>query len=916
MKKHYIFYLLIASLLAGCNNNATSESNSVNTSGSGNEITNTDSSEQTPQLNTYATVNSENDVVYVYGVIGETFNVDTIRFNNTTKEVSFRFDAIGLSYNEATKSLSLNEVGLYDVGAFVGTEKVGHVKVLVNDSEATRYNYPETLNLNNYRQHSGTKNGKIEVDGQTIKLTAVGPESSDWHRITYPLDPYLNTNYTIECDVKLNSTDSSRWFGLVFRSDEKTGLPYYQFDFRLNTAASNAVELTQINSSGAYSYLHQGKWGVKNPGTLTKDDVVHMKLTLDDYNAYCLLSTGEYSSEFEVKLPNTLGGEFGFQTSNTVATIENIQISYNKDVKVRSFADVTQSYVNIKDNTSIDALKAQLILAGQSYGEHSVIHEDAQQIYAVAKSSSVVELYDRNNNLMDVSLNDMIKSSKGKYILHLQIEDLNTANNVLAVFKSHGLVDATIWSTNGEILDLCHQTTPELRLGYIPTNLTSFESWDEVGSICREAGKHYANLILVDGTLLNKENVHKVTGLGYTVVGNAKSSDSYSVLDCAMDGCSLILADVNLSTLEQANKLYDKSLFYSIGSTKSLFAAPYITGHRGSGNTSKTSSSTDPTNTLYPENTVAAFKRALDNGADAVEIDIHLTKDNQLAVIHNASTGEYANKDLKVSTSTMAQLKELDLYVAGTGKTEHKIPTMNEVLEALNDPKYANTSMVVEIKDNLPETGFAAIDLVKQYGWYNRITFITFSASTAAKVKAYDPGFSVSYLGDAVRQTNEAYWSVTNQYYPLGVSLASQYSTLSKESIQESNARGQVNWLWTLGYTTNAKTLELIEYGNKAFTTNYVGDFTNNNYKIEVENISLAKNETKKLDASAVSYVDAKTSISDFEIIVLSNNATASGTNLTRTGDGDIYIIIKHKTEWTLYSSSKNYYIYSEVIKI
>ena len=64
----------------------------------------------------------------------------------------------------------------------------------------------------------------------------------------------------------------------------------------------------------------------------------------------------------------------------------------------------------------------------------------------------------------------------------------------------------------------------------------------------------------------------------------------------------------------------------------SLLSSPYVTGHRGSGNTTKSGLPANPAAVGIPENTVAAFKWALDNGADSVEIDIHTTKDNELEI--------------------------------------------------------------------------------------------------------------------------------------------------------------------------------------------------------------------------------------------------------------------------------------------
>ena len=54
----------------------------------------------------------------------------------------------------------------------------------------------------------------------------------------------------------------------------------------------------------------------------------------------------------------------------------------------------------------------------------------------------------------------------------------------------------------------------------------------------------------------------------------------------------------------------------------------------------------------------------------------------------------------------------------------------------------------------------------------------------------------------------------------------------------------------------------------------------------------------------------------DVEIIVLSDNAKSDGNNITRTGEGTIYAVIKHKTTWNFGSSSTNFYIYSDIIEI
>ena len=54
----------------------------------------------------------------------------------------------------------------------------------------------------------------------------------------------------------------------------------------------------------------------------------------------------------------------------------------------------------------------------------------------------------------------------------------------------------------------------------------------------------------------------------------------------------------------------------------------------------------------------------------------------------------------------------------------------------------------------------------------------------------------------------------------------------------------------------------------------------------------------------------------DIEIVVLSNNATSKGNEITRTSNGTIYAMIKHKTIWNFNGVVTNFYIYSDIIEI
>ena len=88
------------------------------------------------------------------------------------------------------------------------------------------------------------------------------------------------------------------------------------------------------------------------------------------------------------------------------------------------------------------------------------------------------------------------------------------------------------------------------------------------------------------------------------------------------------------------------------------FTKPIILGHRGLPSKER-------------ENTLSSFKRAISSKADGIELDVHLTKDKKLAVIHDHNTKRTTGIDAVVEELTLKELKQID----------SEIPTLREVFE-------------------------------------------------------------------------------------------------------------------------------------------------------------------------------------------------------------------------------------------
>ena len=87
-----------------------------------------------------------------------------------------------------------------------------------------------------------------------------------------------------------------------------------------------------------------------------------------------------------------------------------------------------------------------------------------------------------------------------------------------------------------------------------------------------------------------------------------------------------------------------------------------------------------------PENTLAAFDKALDLGAAHVEFDLHFSADGQVVVIHDDTVDRTTNGSGAVAALTLAQLKSLDAGSWFAAQfSEERIPTLVELLERYKD---------------------------------------------------------------------------------------------------------------------------------------------------------------------------------------------------------------------------------------
>lgn len=141
-----------------------------------------------------------------------------------------------------------------------------------------------------------------------------------------------------------------------------------------------------------------------------------------------------------------------------------------------------------------------------------------------------------------------------------------------------------------------------------------------------------------------------------------------------------------------------------------------------------------------PENTLTSFERAVALGADWIELDVHITRDGGLAVIHDDTVDRTTNGHGFVRDLTIAELKALD---AGNGE---RVPLLAEVLDWA---RTRNVVVDIEMKNvplYYPGIEQAVVDTVHQSDMTQQVIVISFDHRAVQRVKQLDPSIVTGVL--------------------------------------------------------------------------------------------------------------------------------------------------------------------------
>ena len=151
-----------------------------------------------------------------------------------------------------------------------------------------------------------------------------------------------------------------------------------------------------------------------------------------------------------------------------------------------------------------------------------------------------------------------------------------------------------------------------------------------------------------------------------------------------------------------------------------------------------------------PENTLSAFDLALQMGACQLELDVQLTGDEHIVVIHDETVIRTTNAVGFVISHTLAALKDLDAGSwFGTQFVDERIPTLEEVLKRYKGRVHFH----IEIKGQSPILSLRTADLIRKYGLQEQVTITSFQKERLEEMRSYAPELPTAWLVVAVRKS-------------------------------------------------------------------------------------------------------------------------------------------------------------------
>jgi glycerophosphoryl diester phosphodiesterase len=187
-----------------------------------------------------------------------------------------------------------------------------------------------------------------------------------------------------------------------------------------------------------------------------------------------------------------------------------------------------------------------------------------------------------------------------------------------------------------------------------------------------------------------------------------------------------------------------------------------------------------------PENTLQAFQKALDLHSDGIELDVHLSADGHIIVMHDDTIDKMTNGKGDINSYTLAELKSF--RIAG----KFQIPTLNEVFDLVDKKCFIN----VELKN--ADTSKNVVSLIEEYinkkSWnYEHFIISSFDWNALKEVQNLNPNIPIGVLTEEDLDMALAFAETIK-----AKAIHPDFQLLNKEKVLQIQEKGFLVFPWTV----------------------------------------------------------------------------------------------------------------------
>ncbi len=220
----------------------------------------------------------------------------------------------------------------------------------------------------------------------------------------------------------------------------------------------------------------------------------------------------------------------------------------------------------------------------------------------------------------------------------------------------------------------------------------------------------------------------------------------------------------------------------------------------------------------YPENTLAAFRAAIAAGADMVELDVHLTSDREVVVIHDDTLERTTDGKGAVAERTLAELKKLDAgFRFNPQFSGEPIPTLAEVLAVTQGRIRVNIELKKGKKafpytmEELADRTLAAVD---KAGMTGEVLFSSFDPAAVDRVREKAPHLPTAVITQKPWTTPEE--AGGGKRYP---AINSSFRNVNADNVRLARSAGLQVHAWTVNAAADME--KVIALGVDGIITNH-----------------------------------------------------------------------------------------------